>query len=134
MISQYEATAAQFNIQMAEQNAILDTLNAFEVVELMQKLELIEDRMINYTNVAKEIMNREIVIRDISIKFVNKVCKVENDAITANSLCDVYFDEYSFEIASKALIMPVSYDGYIELISSVDIQEKLTANILVRRN
>lgn len=134
MVSQYEATAAQFIIQMAEQNAILETLNAFDVVELMQKLELIEDRMINYTNVAKEIMNREVVIRDVSVKFVNKVCRIENDAITAESLCDVYFDEYSFEIASKALIMPVSHDGYIELTSSIDIQDELTANILVRRN
>ena len=134
MISQYEATAAQFNLQMAEQNAILETLNAFDVVELMQKLELIEDRMINYTNLAKEIQNREIVIRDVPVKFVNKVCRVENEAITANSLCDVYFDEYSLEIASKALILPVSYDGYIELNSSIDIQDELTANILVRRD
>lgn len=134
MISQYEAAAAQFNIQIAEQNAILEALNAFEVVELMQKLELIEDRMINYTNVAKEIMNREIVIRDVPVKFVNRVCRIENDVITANSLCDVYFDEYSFEIASKALIIPVSYDGYIELTSSIDIQEELIANLLVRRN
>lgn len=134
MISQYEATAAQFNIRMAEQNAILEVLNAFDVVELMQKLELIEDRMINYTNIAKEIMAREIVIRDVPVKFVNKVCKIENDVITTDSLCDVYFDEYSFEIASKALIMPVSYDGYIELTSSIDIQDELTANILVRRN
>ncbi len=115
MMAQYENTAAQFNIQMAEQNAILETLNAFDVVELMQKLEQIENRMINYTNLAKEIMGREIVIRDVPVKFVNKVCRIENDIITADSLCDVYFDEYSFEIASKALIMPVSYDGYIEL-------------------
>lgn len=134
MMSQYEETAAQFNVQMAEQNSILEALNAFDVTELMQKLELIEDRMISYTNTAREIMGREIVLRDIPVKFVNRVCRVENEAITANSLCDVYFDEYSFEIASKALILPVSYDGYLELASSRDISEELTANILVRRN
>lgn len=134
LMSQYEATAAQFNIRMAEQNAILEKLNAFDVVELMQKLELIEDRMINYTNIAKEIMGRETVIRDVPVKFVNRVCRVENDVITADSLCDVYFDEYSFEIASKALIMPVSHDGYIELTSSIDMVDELNANILVRRN
>ena len=134
MMSQYEATAAQFNIRMAEQNAILETLNAFDVVELMQKLELIEDRMVNYTNIAKEIMGREIVIRDVPVKFVNKVCRVKNDVITGDSLCDVYFDEYSFEIASKALIIPVSHDGYIELTSSIDMVDELNANILVRRN
>ena len=134
MMRQYEVTAAQFNIQMAEQNGILETLNAFDVVELMQKLEIIEDRMINYTNIAKEIMGREVVIRDVPVKFVNKVCRVENEIITADSLCDVYFDEYSFEIASRALVMPVSYDGYIELTSSIDIQDELAANILVRRS
>jgi len=133
MMSQYEETAAQFNAHMAEQNSILEALNAFDVTELMQKLELIEDRMINYTNTAKEIMSREVVLRDIPVKFVNRVCRVENEVITAKSLCDVYFDEYSFEIASKALILPVSYDGYLELTSSMDIQDELNANILVRR-
>ncbi len=134
MMAQYESTASQFNVLMAEQNALLESLNAFEVTELMQKLNLIEDRMINYANIAKEIMSREIIIRDVPVKFVNKVCRIENDVVTADSLCDVYFDEYSFEIASKALIMPVSYAGYIELTSSIDIMEELTANILVRRN
>lgn len=48
-------------------------------------------------------------------------------------LCDVYFDEYSYEMASTVLILPVSYNGYLELISSVDIVDELMANILVRR-
>lgn len=134
MMRQYEVTADQFNKLMAEQNAILETLNAFDVTEISQRLDLIEERMINYTNLAKEIQNREIIIRDVPVKFVNKVCRIENDAILANSLCDVYFDEYSFELASKALIMPVSYNGYVELTSSIDIMEELTANILVRRS
>ncbi|MBD5550486.1 MAG: hypothetical protein HDQ96_04820 [Lachnospiraceae bacterium] len=134
LMYKYETTAAQFNATMAEQNSILETLNAFDVEEISRKLDLIEDRMINYTNLAKEIQEREIIIRDVPVKFVNKVCRIENDAITVDSLCDVYFDEYSFEIASNALIMPVSYDGYIELTSSIDIADELTANILVRRN
>lgn len=134
MMGLYEKTAAQFVSSMEEQNRILETLNAFDVEEISQRLDLIEDRMINYTNLAKEIQNREIIIRDVLVKFVNKICRVENDAITADSLCDVYFDEYSFELASKALIMPVSYSGYVEFTSSIDIAEELTANILVRRN
>lgn len=134
MMAQYENTASQFNERMAEQNAVLETLNAFDVTEIKAQLDLIEGRMINYTNLAEEIQNREIVIRDVPVKFVNKVCRVENEAITASSLCDVYFDEYSFETASKALIMPVSYDGYIELTSSIDLVDELNANILVRRS
>lgn len=134
LMSRYENTAAQFNASMEEQNSILETLNAFDVEEISHRLDLIEDRMINYTNLAKEIQSREVIVRDVPVKFVNKICRVENDAITASSLCDVYFDEYSFELASKALIIPVSYDGYVELTSSIDIVEELTANILVRRN
>lgn len=134
MMAQYESTASQFNEMMAEQNSLLETLNAFDVLEIKQQLDIIEDRMVNYTNLAKEIQDREVVLRDVPVKFTNKVCKVENEAFRESSLCDVYFDEYSFEIAAKALILPVSYDGYMELTSSIDIVDELTANILVRRN
>lgn len=134
LMQNYETTAAEFNIKMAEQNEILEKLHAFDVTEIMERLEQIEERMISYANTAKEIMNREIVIKDVPIKFVERVCRVENEAITASSLCDVYFDEYSYELAAKALILPVSHDGYLELTSSVDISDELTANILVRRN
>ena len=123
MMAQYESTAEQFNVQMAEQNRILETLNAFDVTEIRQQLDIIEERM-----------SREIVIRDVPVKFIDKVCRVENEAITAEALCDVYFDEFSYETAAKALILPVSYDGYIELTSSIDITEELNANILVRRS
>lgn len=134
MMAQYESTAEQFNTLMAEQNGILETLGAFDVTDIMNRLNLIEDKIVNYTNLAKEIMSREIVIRNVPIKFINKVCRVENEAFTDTSLCDVYFDEYSYEIAAKALILPTSYQGYMELTSSIDIQEELSANILVRRN
>lgn len=133
LMSSYERTAEQFNIRMAEQNAILETLNAFDVVELKQQLDIIENKMTEYTELAEEIMSREVIIRDVPIKFVNKVCRIESELIMASSLCDVYFDEYSYETASTALILPVSYDGYLELTSSADIAEELTANILVRR-
>lgn len=134
MMAQYESTAEQFNALMTEQNGILEALGAFEVTELTERLNLIEDRIVNYTNLAKEIMSRETVIRDVPIRFVNKVCRVEHETFTEDSLCDVYFDEYSYEMAAKALILPVSHQGYMELTSSIDIQEELNANILVRRN
>ena len=134
MMGQYESTAAQFNVLMAEQNTILEALNAFDVAEIMQKLDQVEERMSNYANLAKEIMSREIILRDIPVRFVDRVCRIEDKAITSSALCDVYFDEYSYELASKALILPVSYDGYIELASSINIAEELTANILIRRN
>ena len=133
-MQEYESTAKEFNVIMAEQNEILKTLNAFDVLEISQRLDVIEDRMISYANTAKEIMEREVVLRNVPVKFVDKICKIENDLITADSLCDVYFDEYSYEIAAKSLILPRSYDGYLELSSSIDIADELTVSILVRRN
>ena len=134
LMQEYESTAKEFNIKIAEQNEILSALNAFDVTELMSRLDLIEERMISYANTAKEIMGREIVLRNVAIKFMDKICRIESESITAESLCDVYFDEYSYEIAAKALILPISYDGYLELSSSIDIKEELNGNVLVRRS
>lgn len=134
MMAEYEDTAAGFTAAMREQNAILEALDAFDVVEIMGRLDLIEERIVNYTNLAREIMEREVIIRDVPVKFEGRTCRVENELIREDSLCDVYFDEYSYEAASRALILPVSHDGYLELNSSVDIGDELTASILVRRN
>ena len=134
MMAEYEDTAAGFTAAMKEQNAILETLNAFDVTEIMGRLNLIEDRIVNYTNLAKQVMEREIIIRRVPVKFTDRLCRIENEAIREDSLCDVYFDEYSYETASKALILPVSHDGYLEISSSVDINEELMADILVRRS
>ncbi len=133
MMAEYEQTAEEFNATMKQQNEILETLNAFDVVEIQKRLNEIEDCMINYTNIALTIQNREVVLRDISIKFIDRVCRIEHEAFTENSLCDVYFDEMSYEQASKALILPVSHDGYVEISSSEDISEELTASMLIRR-
>ncbi|MBD5632443.1 MAG: hypothetical protein HDP34_04370 [Clostridia bacterium] len=133
MMRKYEETAAQFNDTMKEQNRILETLNAFDVIELNKRLDDIEDRIISYTDLAQELIDREVIIRDVSIQFVEGVCDIENEVITQDSLCDIYFDEYSYEFAANALIMVSSYDGYIRVTSSVNIAEKLNANILVRR-
>ncbi len=130
---EYDDTANQFRATMEEQNKLLETLGAFDVAEVKNRLDVIEDRMVSYANVAKEIKDREVVVRDVSVKFTDRVCRIENEAFTSSALCDVYFDEYSYEAASKALILPVSYDGYLELSSSIDITDDLTASILVRR-
>lgn len=133
MMRKYEETAARFTDTMEEQNRILETLNAFDVMELNERLDIIEERMINYTNLAQELIDREIIIRDVSVQFVEGVCDIENEAITEDSLCDLYFDEYSYEFAANALIMVSSYDGYVRITSSANITEKLNANLLVRR-
>ncbi len=134
LMQEYESTAERFNSTMAEQNEILKTLNAFDVVEICKRLDVIENRMMSYADMAEKIMSREVVLRDVPIKFADRLCRIENEFITADSLCDVYFDEFSYEAAAKALIWPISYDGCLELSSSIDIADELMANILIRRN
>lgn len=134
LMREYEDTAAQFTAAMTEQNRLLESLNAFDVMEIKDRLDQIEDRMIDYANTAKSILGREVILRDVPVNFKDKICRIENEAVTVSSLCDVYFDEYSYELAAKALILPVSHDGYLELTSSVDIRDELNANILIRRN
>lgn len=133
LMATYDELAKQCSTQMTELKSILNALNAYDVEEVTRRLDRIEDRMIDHVNLAKQIQNREIILRDVEIHFADKTCRIENTAITEESLCDVYFDEYSYEIAAKALILPVAHDGYLELSSSMDINEALNANILVRR-
>lgn len=133
LMRDYESTAEEFNVRMDEQNRILAALGAFEVAGIMERLDQIEDRMASYANTAKEIMEREFLIRDVPVRFVNRACRIDDARITGDSFCEAFFDEYSYEIAAKALILPVSHDGYLDLASSVDIAEELTANIIVRR-
>lgn len=132
LMRQYEETAEQFNLNIREQNEILETLNAFDVTEIAERLDMIEDRMISYNNLAQALIDREVIVRDVPVKFVDGVCEIENGLVTAGSLCDVYFDEYSYELAAHALIMVSSYDGYIKITTSKDIDEELKADILIR--
>lgn len=132
MMRKYEETAEQFNLNIQEQNRILEALNAFDVTEISARLDTIEDRMISYTSLAQMLIDREVILRDVAVKFTDGVCEIWNELITSESLCDVYFDEYSYEFAAKALIMASSYDGYVRITSSVNIEEELRANILVR--
>lgn len=134
MMQKYEETAQEFNLKMAEQTEVLKALNAFDVADIKKRLDAIEDRMADFEDMVEGIRNREIVLRNIPVKFIEKTCRIENEAFTEDSLCDIYFDEYSYEIAAGALILPVSHEGYLELTSSVDVGEELTANILIRRD
>lgn len=133
LMRKYEETAAQFNISIQEQNKIFAALNAFDVVEIKERLDIIEDRMIAYNNIAKELVDREIIIHDVPIQFSDGICEIQNELVTSDSICDVYFDEYSYGFAAKALIMVSSYEGCIRITSSVNIVEELNAAIIIRR-
>ena len=113
---------------------MLNALNAFDVADIKKRLDAIEARMADFEDIVEGIRSRELILRNVPVKFIEKTCRIENEAFAEDSLCDIYFDEYSYEAAAEALILPVSHEGYLELTSSVDIGDELTANILIRRN
>lgn len=133
MMEQHNTKADELIGLVTEQNRILNTLNAFEVVDVMTRLESIEDQITSYKNTVEMVLNREFLLRNVEIKFVDGICRIENELVNDTCLCDVYFDEYSFEIAAHSLILATSYSGYVQISSSIDIKEVLNANILVRR-
>ena len=118
---------------IAEQNRILETINAFDVVEVASRIDEVEEKMSIHNNLARELVEREIILRDVPIRFTEGVCEIHNELITDESLCDVYFDEYAYELAAKALILVSSYAGYLRITCSENIKEELNADILVRR-
>lgn len=118
---------------IAEQNRILATINAFDVVEVASRIDAVEEKMSIHNDLARELVEREVILRDVAIRFTEGVCDIYNELITDDSLCDVYFDEYSYEYAAKALIIVSSYAGYLRITCSENIKEELNANILVRR-
>lgn len=132
-MEEHNAAADNFNRLMLEQNRILEALNAYDVADVMTRLENIEDKITSYKNTVEQILNREFIMRNVTIQFVDGSCRIENELVNPNCLCDVYFDEYSYEIAAHALILATSHEGYIQISSSIEIKEELTANILVRR-
>lgn len=132
-MEKHNATADSINRLTAEQNRILETLNAYDVTDVMARLESIEDKITSYKNTVEQILNREFIIRNAAIQFSDGVCQIENEFVNSTCICDVYFDEYSYEMAASALILATSCEGYIQISSSIDIKDKLTANILVRR-
>lgn len=118
---------------IAEQNRILETINAFDVMEVVSRIDDVEEKITVHNDLARELIEREIILRNVAIHFTDGVCEIRNEMITDESLCDVYFDEYSYEFAAKALIIVSSYAGYLRITCSENIEEELNADILVRR-
>ena len=75
-------------------------------------------------------LEKNFRINDITIKFdSNNQFIYEDERITDETLCDVYFDVISVPTASEAIVMVESFNGYILFKSTNECTTELSASI-----
>lgn len=115
------------------QNTKLDELGAFDTERVMNRLDEVQAQTNGFSDRVNQVLARFTVLSNVVIQFTDGVCTIHSDLIKGTSYCDVYFDEYSYELACHAPILVSTFDGYVKLSTSVLIEESLKADIIVRR-
>ena len=83
---------------------------------------------------STKVSNNEdfILIDQENLTFINNICQINDNKITANSLADVYFTSTTVEVARNAGITVETYAGYIQLVASSTPASTLVATIHIR--
>lgn len=81
---------------------------------------------------AGSVANDFILANQQVLNFTNKICSIQDDRITANSLADVYFTADSISIAENAVISVETYNGEVELTAGREPEGTISASIHVR--
>lgn len=128
-----------------EQNKILQTLGAFDVIELEYRMSAMEMTLSGYgaqiqsevetmDNLLTEIRNSAFLIRDVEVEFNDDLeCIIEDERVTEDSIVNAYFDAISVESALNVAIYVESFDGYIRFSTTTKFKETLNCTIEVRR-
>lgn len=143
-MDQHNTSAAEIKVSFAElfetvnkalqdQDAELKALGAFEVDRILERLDTVQATTNGFQAQVQDVLERFTALYAVPINLIDGICRIESELITANSLCDVYFDEYSYELACNAPMLVSSFDGYMNISTSVQIDATLTANIVIRR-
>lgn len=142
-----ECTALMQQVEdsITEQNEILQTLGAFDVIELEYRMSAMELTLSGYgeqiTSEVKtmdelltEIRNSSFLIRDVEVEFNDDLeCIIEDERVTESSIVNAYFDAISVESALNVAIYVESFDGYIRFSTTTKFKETLNCTIEVRR-
>lgn len=84
------------------------------------------------SGVASFASNDFILCTNQTLSFVNKVCTISDERITANSIADVYFSRATLESAKKAIITADTSSGLLTLTAG-RTPSTLVATIRIRR-
>ena len=77
-------------------------------------------------------VEKDFVIEKQSLEFVNKVCTINDERVTEDTLVDVYFTPETINVAARANIYVDSYDGSIKLTAEIEPAGLIEAIIRVR--
>lgn len=77
-------------------------------------------------------VEKDFIMSKMVLTFTEKVCVIEDERITADTLVDVYFTSETMPAASKANIFVDSLDGQIQLTAEIQPTDTIEAIIRVR--
>lgn len=82
--------------------------------------------------VAESVENDLVLVNEQALIFTNKICSIQDERITANSLADVYFTADSINVAENAVISVETYNGEVELTAGREPEGTIRASIHIR--
>jgi hypothetical protein len=118
--------------RLAGQDQILTTLQAFDVIEVMEDVAEVKEENVSINERLDNLELSSFTIADVSILFTNHAFRITDARVTTKSLVDVYFDSSSFSAATAANITIESCSGYIELECGTTPTLPLSASVVVR--
>lgn len=130
---------------LADQNAWLKELGAFEIAPLETRMSEMEINLAGYGKVIIEtkaavnqtldqIRKQSFVLRNILIEFdENNECRIDDERVDANCLCTAYFGAIYVEQTIGHAVFVESHDGYIKIISTTKFSEPLVCTIEIRK-
>ena len=119
----------------AYQNAVTQSISDYEsdMRETVESYKSSADAAVSTSaGLVADYVDKDFIIEKQKLNFTNKVCKINNSKVTANTLVDVYFTTETMDVASKANIYVDSYDGYIQLTAEIEPTGNIEAIIRVR--
>lgn len=127
------------------QNALLEKLNAFELEPLENRMSEMELTLGDYGRVIEAekaaldaqldlIKRQSFLIKNVEVVFdENNECRIDDDRVDAECLCEAYFDAISVEEALGHAVFVESHDGYVLILTTTNFKEQLNCMIAVRR-
>lgn len=115
-----------------QQNSILNTLNAFEVLQFTQEIETVKMDNNAIKQELEDFRLRSFTIPNATIMFTNNRYIIEDSRIAEDSLIDVFYSNDSFNAATEANIIAESKAGFIQFLCDKAPTLPLSASIVVR--
>lgn len=114
---------------MRRQNELLEKLNAYEVVEVMDMLEEMTLEMDGIRLLGDE-FRKNFRINNITVMFnEDGIYKYMDERITTETLCEVFFDTLCVAAASAAIVSVETFNGYIQFQTTYEYQDALMCSI-----